>query len=116
MESMCTTVVAHRPAVVFISSIRPRGAIQSERSRPIRVQEGAPNRFAGIGLLIFVIGLGLTVTPALQGCSPILIDASADRHFNGSWHGRSVHDGAIHRGDAALGGSRHCDARGDRRN
>jgi len=25
----------------------------------------------------------------------------------GTWHGKPIHDGAIHRGDAALGGSRH---------
>src|SRR5712664_4818137 len=27
--------------------------------------------------------------------SPILIDASADRHFNRGMHGKSIHDGAI---------------------
>src|SRR5712664_2956602 len=45
--------------------------------------------------------------------SPILIDASADRHFNRGMHGKSIHDGAIRRGDAALGRAQHCDARGD---
>ena len=37
--------------------------------------------------------------------SPILIDASADRHFNRGMHGKSIHDGAIRRGDAAMGGT-----------
>ena len=30
-------------------------------------------------------------------------DASADRHSNRAWHGKSICDGAIHRDDAAFG-------------
>ena len=46
--------------------------------------------------------------------SPILIDPSADKHFQRE-HGKSICDGAIHRGEAALGVCRHRDARGDGR-
>ena len=44
---------------------------------------------------------------------PILIEASADGYFNrGIVYGKSIHDGEIHRGDAALGSSRHRNACG----
>lgn len=65
-----------------------------------------------------MILLGIVGTPDFQSLLPIRRLSGGqrawDRHFNREHGiGQSIHDSAIHRGDAALGQARHCDARGD---